>query len=132
MCLIYLLFLESVWKTFTTNDPEFGIFPPSVSIVFVRFLCGLIMHLTLQPEIRSALKFMKYANNHTWKFRSWRYAYLIGFGQLLMVISVEFINLILLCENDTVMDIIMDFLALVIISDFDEYYVASLESDPNF
>ena len=43
-----------------------------------------------------------------------------------MVISVEFINLILICENDTVMSIIMDFLALVIISDFDEYYVASM------
>ena len=75
---------------------------------------------------------MKYANNHTWKFRSWGYAYLIGFGQLLMVVSVEFINLILLCENDTVMDIIMDFLALVIISDFDEYYVTALEDDANF
>ena len=75
---------------------------------------------------------MKYANNHTWKFRSWRYAYLIGFCQLIMVFSVEFINLILLCENDTVMDIIMDFLALVIISDFDEYYVAALEADANF
>ena len=30
------------------------------------------------------------------------------------------------------MDIIMNFLALVIISDFDEYYVSSLESDANF
>ena len=132
MSLVYLLFEESVWKTFTTNDKEFGQYPPSSSIVFVRFLCGLIMHLTLQPEIQSGLKFMKYANNHTWKFRSWGYAYLIGFGQLLMVVSVEFINLILLCENDTVMDIIMDFLALVIISDFDEYYVAALEADANF
>ena len=49
-----------------------------------------------------------------------------------MVLSVEIINLILLCENETVMDIIMDFLALVIISDFDEYYVAALEADANF
>ena len=72
---------------------------------------------------------MKYANNHTWKFRSWRNAYLIGFGQVLMVFSVEIINIILLCENDTVEDIIMDFLALVIISDFDEYYVTALKAD---
>ena len=72
---------------------------------------------------------MKYANNHTWKFKKWRIAYFIGFGQVLMVLSVETINLILLCENDTVMDIIMDFLALVIISDFDEYYVTALKAD---
>ena len=49
-----------------------------------------------------------------------------------MVFSVEFINLILLCENDTVMDIIMDFLALVIISDFDEYYVTALKNNSKF
>ena len=46
-----------------------------------------------------------------------------------MVFSVEFINLILLCENDTVEDIIMDFLALTIISDFDNLYVTALEAD---
>ena len=72
---------------------------------------------------------MKYANNHPWKFRSWKKAYLIGFCQVLMVFSVEFINLILLCENDTVEDIIMDFLALTIISDFDNLYVTALEAD---
>ena len=75
---------------------------------------------------------MKYANNHPWKFRSWKWAYFIGFAQLLMVISVEFINLILICENDTVMSIIMDFLALVIISDFDEYYIACMQNDKNY
>ena len=75
---------------------------------------------------------MKYANNHTWKFKKWKSAYLIGFGQVLMVLSVEIINLILLCENETVMDIIMDFLALVIISDFDEYYVTALKNDSKF
>ena len=51
---------------------------------------------------------------------------------LLMNISVEFINLILICENDTVENILMDFLALVIISDFDEYYVASMQNDANY
>ena len=75
---------------------------------------------------------MKYANNHPWKFRSWKWAYFVGFTMLLMNISVEFINLILLCENDTVENILMDFLALVIISDFDEYYVTSMQSDANY
>ena len=69
---------------------------------------------------------MKFAMNHSWRFRNWRWAYFIGFAQMLMVISVETVNVIILCSNDTVMSIIMDFLALVIISDFDNFYVASL------
>ena len=43
-----------------------------------------------------------------------------------MVISVEAINLIVLISNETVMDIIMNFLALVIIADFDDYFAQTL------
>ena len=46
MSLVYLLFEETILGSWNTNNKEFGQYPPSVSIVFVRFLCGLIMHLT--------------------------------------------------------------------------------------
>lgn len=72
------------------------------------------------------MRMMKYATNHPWKFRSIYPAWLVGFTQFFMVISVEAINLIVLISNETVMDIIMNFLALVIIADFDDYFAQTL------
>ena len=59
---------------------------------------------------------MKFAANHPWKFRSWWVAFLIGFAQMFMVVSVEIVNLVILNTNNVVMDTLKDFLALVIVS----------------
>ena len=72
---------------------------------------------------------MKYSANHPWKFKNYTYAYLIGLSQIFMVYFVELINILILCTNYEVMSIIMDFLALVIISDFDNFFVATLKTD---
>ena len=78
------------------------------------------------------MKMMKYATNHPWKFRSVLSAWLVGFSQFFMVICVEAINLIILVSNETVMDVIMNFLALVIIADFDDYFAQTLFDNPIF
>lgn len=42
---------------------------------------------------------MKYANNHPHRFRDWSQAFFIGMMQFIMVISVEFVNLVVLITN---------------------------------
>ena len=64
---------------------------------------------------------MKYANNHPWKFRSPNSAYFVGFSQAFVVYAVEIINIMTLLTNNTVKDIIMNFLALMVLSDFDNF-----------
>ena len=64
----------------------------------------------------------KFALNHYWKFRFVSIAWLIGFSQMQMAYTVEIINMVILCSNNTVMDIIMNFLALVVIADFDDMF----------
>ena len=49
-------------------------------------------------------------------------AFLVGLSQSLAVIFVEIVNLIILLTNHSVLDVIMNFLALVIISEFDDYF----------
>ena len=73
---------------------------------------------------------MKFANNHPWKFRSWSQAYMIGLCQTIVVITVEVVNLAILNTNQTIMDIIMNFLALVIIADFDDYFFLTVAHEP--
>ena len=73
---------------------------------------------------------MKFAINHPWKFDYYLGAFYVGFAQAMVVISNEIVNLAVLNTNNTIMDILMNFLALVIISDFDDYFFVTVLSDP--
>lgn len=130
MLLVCLLFAERVTSTCSRQD--FMEYPPTIWITMTRYVCGSVLHFTLIQEMNEGLSFMKFATNHPWKFRQWHRAFFVGFCQFMMTILVELINLILLQTNSTTMDIIMDFLALVIISDFDDYFAQTLYSDPMF
>ena len=46
-----------------------------------------------------------------------------------VIIGVEIVNLAILLTNNTSLDIIMNFLALVIISEFDDYFFNSLRNE---
>ena len=92
--------------------------PDSVWVVVARFLCGTVLHFNLQSEMRQGLVVMKFSLNHHWKLKSASKAWLTGFAQTLMVIAVEGVNLVILCTNETVMDVVMNFLALVVIGLF--------------
>lgn len=65
---------------------------------------------------------MKYAVNHHWKFINYRHAFLSGFLQTLMVVGVEFVNFLAVLDQSTFSDIVMNFTALVIISEFDDFF----------
>ena len=83
---------------------------------------------------------MKYAVNHHWKFRRWHEAYLIGFFQAFVLILCESVNLIILTTNHSMLDIIMNFLAIIVITEFDDAFffivqqfeLASLLTDGEF
>ena len=49
--------------------------------------------------------------------------------QMLVVIVVEVVNLAVLTTNHTIMDIIMNFLALVIIADFDDFFFMTVDKE---
>jgi len=49
--------------------------------------------------------------------------------QMLVVIAVEVVNLAVLTTNHTIMDIIMNFLALVIIADFDDFFFMTVDKE---
>lgn len=95
-----------------------------------RFVCAVFMHITLSDELRQSFDTMKYALNHPWKFRSWSMAYRVGLSQMLIVISLEVVNMAFMMTSDTITDIIKDFLALLIISDFDDYFFTTVDKTP--
>ena len=46
------------------------------------------------------------------------------------MILLEAVNLVLLMSNNTVIELIMNFLALVIISEFDDFFFLSVRREP--
>ena len=49
-------------------------------------------------------------------------AFRVGFMQMFVVLSLECVNIAFMLTNNNIPDIIKDFLALIIISDFDDYF----------
>ena len=75
---------------------------------------------------------MKYANNHWWKFDSWFMAFWVGFTQMAICTLVEMISLTILLSSQTIMDILMNFLALVVLQEFDGFFFEAFKGDTTF
>ena len=71
----------------------------------------------------------KFALNHEWKFSNPIRAFLIGGIQMCMVYIVETINMIVLLSNYSVINVLLNFLALCVIGDFDGMFVSTLAGD---
>jgi len=99
-------------------------------VTLTRFLCAVFLHISLQDETKQGLSMMKYALNHPWKFRDYKSAYYVGFSQLFVVMSVEAVNLLILQTNETIIETIMNFLALVVIAEFDDYFFIPVAKQP--
>ncbi len=50
-----------------------------VVILFARFICGTILHLSLIDEVCTALDNMKFSLNHPYMFQSYQQAWTAGF-----------------------------------------------------
>ena len=88
------------------------------------------MHILIQKEIEQALLMMKYSINHPWKFRSIHLAFSGCFLQLLISLIVELSNIyITLANSESQFDIIADFIIMLVIADFDNYFYAVRNQD---
>ena len=72
---------------------------------------------------------MKYALNHHWKFDWWLGAFCVGMTQFLVLVFLEIVNFFILQANDDILETIKDFLAFVIISDFDDYFFITVKDE---
>ena len=72
---------------------------------------------------------MKYATNHPWKFEQWFNAYMVGLTQLVVVVGISFVNLIIRLSDETLIQVAMNFVDLILISEFGEMYYTMISGD---
>lgn len=93
----------------------------SVAIVFARFICATILHLSLVDEVSHGLDMMKYSVNHSYKFVHYSMAFASGLLQTVSCLGVELANIGVLCGAEDTISIVFNFIALAIIAEFDNY-----------
>ena len=73
---------------------------------------------------------MKYAVNHRHAFLNYKKAFAMGFLQSFMTIMVETVNMLVILQSMTTKDVVFNFIAVAIISDFDDFVFNSLRNEP--
>ena len=73
---------------------------------------------------------MKFACNHPWKFDDYKIAFLAGFLQTITIMAVELVNLLVILLETSIIEIVMNHMAIVVISQFGSFfYMASTERE---
>ena len=111
------------------NSGSLETFPSSAKLVIARFGCGVMLHMQLQNELDSGLKNMKFAMNHYYRFDRPDVAFLAGLLQAVSIFVIEFVNFIVIMTSSTFLDVVMNFLALAVIAEFDDAFFGALGAD---
>jgi len=80
------------------------------------------MQMYLNHEVSGAMKMMKYAVNHPWKFQYPNLAFAIGFCQVFSTVLTALVCYFVIVTSTSVLDLAKDFTALMIISEFDNQF----------
>ena len=85
--------------------------------------------MSMQDELKQGLLFMKYAANHPRFFRSPGIAFISGLVQTFVVILVESANIIVILAAPDVIEVVLNFIAIAIIADFDDFVFSVIKYD---
>lgn len=104
-------------------------YPNNYWVIISRFMCAIVLHMQLSGELRQALDKMKFALNHSYRFKpgsGYAVAFMSGFLQATMIFSVEIVNIISILSYGDTLNVVIAFLALAIVAQFDNFFYDSL------
>eukprot|EP00347_Sterkiella_histriomuscorum_P004136 403361618 len=118
-CMLVALVLDQFKKNDSKSDVTF-------EILLARILCAALLHMQLEGEIRQSLQMLNYSRLMVYNTK-YRYPMIIvSLMQFLGSFGTEVVNIFLICQQDTVQDVIMNFIALGVIAEIDDIYAGTL------
>jgi hypothetical protein len=90
-------------------------------MLITKFICGLILHLALFEEFSRAINLMKFAANHVDVFDAPGAAFTVALMQATVTFLVEVLNVTVILMSEDISSVVMNFVALAIIADFDDF-----------
>lgn len=128
MALCVLLVYEMCYLKDPDQELLLFTYPPTYILVICRFSCGIILHMMLQRELENGLDHMKFAINHYYRFDNAWIAFVAGFLQATSVMTIEFVNFIVILTTETNIEVVMNFMACAVIAEFDNAFYSALGS----
>lgn len=125
MALCVIISLEIV----INGRDTIALYPENYWAIISRFVCSIVLHMQQQNKLRNGLQKMKFALNHSYKFKpskGYVVSFMAGFMQSSMIMMVEVVNILSILQYDDTMNIVIIFLALAIIASFDEFFYDAL------
>jgi hypothetical protein len=97
------------------------------SVLLTRVIVSILLHIRLEPEVRVAIKMIRYLLSHGKKFDRPVYPALICFFKLSAVLLTEILNLLYICQVTTMINCLWSYVSLATIANLDNIYAASLK-----
>jgi hypothetical protein len=95
---------------------------PRIEVLLTRFACSFALHMYMQSEWDSGMGNMKLVINHPYRFAYPIEAFMIGLTQVLAAALIEVANVMQVLTNKDEIEVVMNFMALAILSDFDNFF----------
>ena len=90
----------------------------------------IVMHVQVVSEFDEAIRMMKFAVNHPWKFRSFQFAFLTGLLKFSVLLIIELSNVyVVLANSSSLFDIIANFVIMLVLVEFDNFFYMMRSSD---
>ena len=70
---------------------------PDYTVMLARFICSILLHMQLEPEIRQGIGMLKYAYYSSEKFSSVSTPFFIAMMQITAATFTEVINMLVIC-----------------------------------
>lgn len=109
---------------------HFTIVTPNLQIYLCRFLCSLLLHMELVPDVKQSFWMMRYLNTHPHKFSQQFVPYLIALMQFTGGLLAEITNIFMLSTRESVEECVTFFVAFNILAKIDNIYAESLSNQP--
>lgn len=121
-----MILLTFIYQTLVRTE---FVTPNTPVTLVARFICSIMMHLQVEPEVRNGQVMMKFAANHPKEFDQPSLAWLVGLLQLSAGILCEVACMLYLSTIESTMDVIIKFIALGKIAMIDDMYAAAMPKE---
>lgn len=82
-----------------------------------------MFHFWFAKKIEVAMRSMKYTAMHLSKFKRQNWAFLSSTLQLVIILLIEIVNILNLCQISTCMEILINYIALGFVSEFSTHFL---------
>ena len=101
----------------------------SPSILITRFICAIILHLQIQPEICQSINLMRFSLYRTGNASRKIPQFTVAFMQFFGAMATELINMLVICQETDPTNIVENLLAFGVICQIDDFYVMTLQNN---